>query len=231
MTKDFLKYLVLAQVLILGLSGFAQNLRNDIAKINANYSTEKSFKLQMTISLLKNDKEVESNTYNYLQHKSSSLFKIGKISTIVLDDFLLVIDERVQNIILSSSSIGNPFKVSGSYDSLLDLAKSYKFEVLDSGKKNKYTLIFKKSIYKKIEIIFNPNNYQLNLVKIYYTNKKKKEPTKVLQFLYGVSERLSATDKIKLNKNTYLIQSDNKIKLAPRFKNYDLIDYRSFYQE
>lgn len=233
MRVNFLKYNI-ATILVLfaGISCFGQNLRNDIAKINANYNADKSFKLNMVVSLSKNGDQVESNSYSYLQNKNHSLFKMSKVSTLVLDDFLIIIDDRTQNIIVSPSSGNKPFKVSGSYDSLLDIAKSSKFEVLDSGKKNKYTLFFKKLEYKKIEIIFNPSNFQLNLVKLYYSDKKKKkEVTKVLQFTYDETQALTDKEKIKLDKGTYLIQVGNKINLAPTYKNYDLIDYRSFYQE
>lgn len=233
-----MRSIFLRNILFIALAGiislhpcFGQNLREDIAKINANYSSQNSFKLQMKISLLEDDKVIESKIYSYAQNKTNSYFKIDKTITVVLGKISLLVDENTKNIILSPTPKNTLMSISGSYDTLLDIVKSYKLEVLDSGKKNQYTLNFKKQAYKKIEIVYSPIDFQLISVRIYYSKVNKKDPQKVLEFSYGKVSNLTNADKKKLTKGTYLKSSNKQPKLSAQYNNYDLIDYRSFYQE
>lgn len=228
----------LRNILFIALAGiiplypcFGQILREDIAKINANYSSQKSFKLQMKISLLEDDKVIESKVYSYAQNKTNSYFKMDNTVTLVFGAISLFIDKKTKNIILSPAPKNTSSAISGSYDSLIDIAKSNKFEVVDSVNMHLHTLNFKKQAYKKIEIFYNPANYQLLAVRIYYSKLKKKDPQKVLEFSYGVARQLAIDDIKMLTQKTHLINSSKHPKLSKQYNNFDLIDYRSFYQE
>ena len=233
MAKVFLKYFLLTLITVIFSSNlcFGQNLREDITKINTIYSSENSFKLPMKVSLLEDNTVVESKNYFYAQKGKNSYFKIDKTITVVLGEISLLVDENTKNIILSPTPKNTLMSISGSYDTLLDIVKSYKLEVLDSGKKNQYTLNFKKQAYKKIEIVYSPIDFQLISVRIYYSKVNKKDPQKVLEFSYGKISSLTNADKRKLTKETYLSNSNKQPKLSVQYSSYDLIDYRSFYQE
>lgn len=227
------KILVLIAFSFLCFHLWGQDLHQDMAKINANYATDKTFRLNMNVRLLDGDKQLETLNYQYLQNKNKNYFRVAGIATVMLDSFVLIIDDRIKNVVLTTVSKTATGSLTDTYDSLLNIASSYKFSIVDTGKLNLYTLKFKKQEYSKIEIYYNPQTYSLQKLKIYYSDLskgKKDKEQKIMEFSYGSVQPLNQSEKDLMMAETYYVVKKNKIVLTKLYKDYDLIDYRAFYQ-
>jgi hypothetical protein len=202
---------------------FGQKVTSDLRKINENYAVNKSFKIDMTISLFDNTTITETTKYSYMQENKSTCFKMSDYSTVSFDDFSLIIDDRMKYVFLTTVSSSSVTVV---YDTLVEASSSHKFEVIDTGELNMYTFFFKDNIYEKIEILFNPQSFYIIGLNLYYT--KVDENLKVLKFVYDIPLPLSVEDKNKVKKQTYISFESNAIKLSSNYKGYELIDYRQF---
>jgi len=219
------KFLLPAFVFVFA-SLHGQQLKEDIRKINDYYANNKSFKIDMKINLYSGKTLTESVQYDYLQQNKTAYSKIGKVSTVVLDDYTLIIDERVKYIFLTGIADQSAPSITKSYDTLIDLATSYEFKVIDSLKNHLYILHFDALAYNKLELYFNPESHEIIKLKLFYDTENNEQ--KALEFIYGKITSLSTADKEKLSKSSYLSDKEGKVRLKSALKGFELIDYRTF---
>lgn len=219
------KFLLPAFVFVFA-SLHGQQLKEDIRKINDYYANNKSFKIDMKINLYSGKTLTESVQYDYLQQNKTAYSKIGKVATVILNDYTLIIDERVKYVFLTGIADQTAPSVTKAYDTLVNLATSHEFKVIDSLKNHLYVLHFDELAYSKLELYFNPKTYEIIKLKLFYDTETS--PQKVLEFIYGKITALTATEKEKLDKNFYLTDKQGKVNLKSPLKGFELIDFRTF---
>lgn len=163
--QSFFRISIIGMVLLgIGcfLSGFAQDVKVDIQKINEAYSGHKSFRADLVYSLYAShaDEVPHQTLKGVVQNQGSHQYsRMSDMETMINDQYALIINHERQTISLQpkfdrSSQIMQPVAL----DSLTKICKDIQYQVL-AGQHVAYDFYFDAYSYERIRVVFDPENY------------------------------------------------------------------------
>ncbi len=205
-----------------------------IEHINAYYANESSMRTTVQYLLYKDhtsNEIIEQDSAILIRKDGASLFKMGEIETLSDGQLDIMVHHTDKVIVLSkySKKYANPL-MQFSLDSLLLLCNN--FETATYGNISCLFLGFAGSEATGLSICYNPSDFSLFALTIYYRYERKiKEEEGNAQMVKprlemrytGVSKN-AATDSRKMKSSWFVRPNGRAFKATERYKNYQVIN-------
>ncbi|MDX2172813.1 MAG: hypothetical protein SFY56_06815 [Bacteroidota bacterium] len=210
----------------------------DFKKVNASYAKLESYSIDTyyTVYTEHNTQErLESKNGKYVKYKSNSYTMVDDIQTYTINDKIISINKGDKLISVGDNTPSDTDPLGTNSDSLLTMCSDIKVETINAHEK-KYTLLFdnaENSEYNKVEISINTlenrytklvlfYNMEINLKSDFYADAKQPR----LEIMYKNFKLLTADPQI-FNDALYIVNDNEKLKPAPKYYNYRLVDLRN----
>ena len=161
-----------------------------------------------------------------LRNGKDQYTRLGNIETITQDDLTLTVDHDDKLMLLAKAVQNSPHIALGLNTELI-ARYTDKIESGFTNNGHKYYRIWSNhSDAEKMEIFFDPDNFLLISVAIFYREILEEEDqtmiTPTLLLTYGKPTSLSNTEKAKIDIGSYLNKTANGYKPKTRYNNYTL---------
>jgi len=233
-----IKYIAILILLVsLAYTGFAQNFRAEMARVNGAFDSLTNIGMKVTYRLY-NDyttDKINSTEVSELKKQGTNLYlKLEDVETIYTEKFDLVVDRENKSIIISDPS---PER-----NKLTGLKKSKKPEenykeieplVFDNGLKGYRVNLeeVEQEQYNKMQIEFNPKTWMLTRLVLYYKDDidvdNTENPTKPrMEIMYSDPQPVTSDISGLFKLENYILQNKNGLIATKAYQGYEVIDNR-----
>lgn len=226
-THNYIRISLIIHLLFLGSISHAQNIKEDIQKINENYVIEGSFQQEIRFQLFASYETKEAlQSYTALIQKEgkSSYMKRGKVESLSNENFSLLVDHESKAIILQGAVQKDMSSISDvKLDSMLSLCSKTEFES-KKGNLGIHHFYFKDYRYDKVSFEFSRSSYLIKKMTLY--SRADESPMRVEISFFNVRKQPNFP-KNTFSANRYLDQKAGVYSPNANYSDYQLLNYLS----
>jgi hypothetical protein len=234
----YIKAVLLFFMLLSSLIVSAQNVKEEIKKINAAFENTSSISMDISYAAFSNyysTKPLETTRGSFKKNGNNYWSKMEEVEMCQNEKCMIYADNEEKQIIISNPP-GKP-KGKELYMNLDTLMKyEFKSQIKTFGSFNRITFEYNDQDglreYSKMDIYYDTKTYFINKCVLFYaeemsTDQEEKGPMDKprLEISY-TNISFSETDKSIFSESNYFLQSGNKISGKGIYKNFEIIDQR-----
>jgi len=205
----------------------AQNIAEDIKKMNAANIYSEQFMAQLTVKVFSSEKDEKPSITQYYEIKKKGkdlYYKIDNKRILVNSSCVLVINDKEKKVLYSKNNGKSPLNnqsIDVNVDSLVKAYDNVEFKGITNGLKQ-YVIHQKKNPIPTIEIYFSENGEKLSKL-IYHYDTKAYPVNNLVEINYTkwtYSPQFEAND---FSEKKYITKINNKIQLVAALHAYQLV--------
>lgn len=225
----YLRFCFCIGILTLGLNLTAQNIKEDIRRINENYFNASAFQQEVFFQLFASyeaKEALESYTVFTQKEGSSSYSRRGKVESLSNDKITLVVDHGSKAIMLQGPS-PEQTKINAisevQLDSMLNLCKNTQFES-KKGKLGVYHFYFKAYAYDQVSVEFNRSDFLIQKLTLY---SRSDETSMRVEISYRNIRKQINFPKDTFSESRFLVLKSGNYSVKDDYSDYQLLNYLS----
>lgn len=208
----------------------AQNVKEDLAKLNANY-TANEFYAELEYKFYSKNTLVEEYNATHLNSKGDYYFKIKDIEIVNNNNCQLMVDHFSKSIaVMPSGTQKNIEKATRMpIDTALKGVSKYIYKKV-SDKIGMYSFSLKKGEYKTVEIYFNTASYTVTKLKMYVSDSYAAQDPDliggILEVIYKTFKKSIPANKTHLlSEKTFVKIKKEAVVSVPAYTKYEINNY------
>lgn len=214
---------------------YAQNVTEDLQRIEQRYATTERLTAEMVYRVYANNKAedpLQTEDGKVIKKGSKTYQKIGPMETLTTPDYQLVTDHSNQLIVLSQGVENNNALTGVSTEQLrelLKLCKDITYEVLND-RQAQYMMQIPSGEYQQVALVFDRQDFWLNKITLFYRYPQAlsgqtgpQEAPRVEIDFTQISTKKRVNDDI-FAYNNLLNKSHNQYSLTKEYEHYRLIN-------
>jgi hypothetical protein len=224
----------------MNLLGIAQNVKQDLMKINEVYSTITNLSMEINYSVFSSAQSnvaLETHTGIFKQHDGMFYSRLKEVESLHNKNCSVVIDNEDKMIV-----VANPTKSDVSKITLIDMDKSLKTcssveTIVSKGNQAGYKFVYKQNVvseYDAIELYFNKKTFLIEKMVMYYRQKqnlKENEPDAIkekprLEIVFFNTNLKTVTDVSFFSEARFVEKRKGKYFPVNAYNQYQLIDQK-----
>ena len=209
----------------------SQNIKQDLAQINENYSALEKMSMHVTYELYFDNDKASSEQENglYKRDKNRYFLKQAGNELLITENHMIVVDHESKTIIveLSQNKVNPLDPLSLNLDSILNFYETTTF--YKTGKDNElsaYTFKLKRGPYSSIDIVFDPKKMLVREIINTYREKMPDDKDQLRTTRLKTVFSNYKTDPFYLNdfnESKYVVTSKNRIMPTRKYSTYKLL--------